>query len=418
MTPAVSFEVCAALFKARLGGDEWDLPLQRDEGGQITASCRSEIIAATRGFLYKHQVHAGGRALCAIGGQGVSLRRLSLPVAPKEDFQRLLRLQLEREFPVPPDQLAWASRVLRQDASRQEVLVAAIRKDSLQPLIEIFTACGINPDFTVAALCRVARFEPPTGSCALLHLGRRQSELLIYEDGFPAVIRVLNWGRDNLSAATAAGINVPKIYLTDGAAAALLPSLAGIPCAALKPAASPEPPPLILRSAEPPGRLTLIDVKSRKPMVLAVALAVAVLAFPFAQALVLKPFLAHHLASLKAGRARLDAIDREIDFLQYLKANQPPYLETLFLMAKSAPQGTSFDSLSLGRRGELTLRGKLGNAQQVTEFRSRLIEAGWFSSVVVEEQTPSPDRRVTVQMTAQLKDPDSRKPLPEESSHK
>ena len=418
MTGAAFFEICATLLKARFGSDELELPLQRDDSGQITASCRAQIIAATGGFLYKHQVRPGSRALCAIGGHGVSLRRLSLPVAPKEEFQRLLRLQLEREFPMPPDQLAWASRVLRQDASRQEVLVAAIRKESLQPLMEIFSACGINPDFTVAALWRAARFEPPPGSCAVLHLGRRQSELLIYEDGFPAVLRVLNWGRDNLSAATAAGINVPKIYLTDAEAAALLPSLGGIPCACLQPTASPGAPPLILRSNEPAGRITLVDVKSRKPMVLAAALACAVLAFPFAQALVLKPFLSHHLATLKTGRARLDAIDREIDFLQYLKANQPPYVETLFLMAKSAPPGTSFDAVSLGRRGELSLRGKLGNAQQVTEFRSNLIEAGWFSSVVVEEQTPTPDRRVTVRMTAQLKAADSRKPLPEESAHK
>jgi hypothetical protein len=298
------------------------------------------------------------------------------------------------------------------------VLVAAIRKESLQPLIEIFSGCGIHPDFTVAALWRAARFEAPPGSCAVLCLGRRQSELLAYEDGFPAFIRVLNWGRDNLSDATSAGINVQKIYLTDPEAFAFLPSLGGIACALLQPAASPEAPPLILRCNEPPGRLTLVDVKSRKPMVLAAALACAVLAFPFAQALVLKPFLSHHLANLKAGRARLGAIDREIDFLQYLKANQPPYLETLFLMAKSAPSGTSFDSVSLGRRGEVSLRGKLGNAQQVTDFRSKLIEAGWFSSVVVEEQTPTPDRRVTVRMTAQLKAADSRKPVTDEPSHK
>jgi hypothetical protein len=47
-----------------------------------------------------------------------------------------------------------------------------------------------------------------------------------------------------------------------------------------------------------------------------------------------------------------------------------------------------------------------------------LIDAGWFSSVVVEEQVPTPDRRVTVRMTAQLKAADSRKPLPEASPHK
>jgi hypothetical protein len=412
------FEICASVLKARIGNDEVELPLQRDESGQITVSCRSQIIAILSGLLHKHQVRAGSRAMCAIDGRGVSLRRLSLPAAPKEEVHRLLRLQLEREFPVAPDLLAWGSRALRQDASRQEILVAAIRKESLQPLIELFSACGIQPDFTVAALCRVARFDAPAGSCAVLHLGRRQSELLIYEDGFPAAIRVLNWGRDSLAGATAGGINVSKIYLTDAESLSLLPSLGGIACASLPQASSVGAPPLILRGDEPHRRVTLDDVKSRKPMVWAAALACAVLLFPFAQALVLKPFLTHHLKTLKAGRARLAAIDREIDFLQYLKANQPPYLETLFLMAKCAPPGSSFDSISLGRRGELSLRGKLGNAQQVTDFRSKLIEAGWFSSVVVDEQTPTPDRRVTVRMTAQLKDAGSRVPLPVESPKK
>ena len=121
---------------------------------------------------------------------------------------------------MPPEQLAWGSRVLRQDALRQEALVAAIRKESLQPWVEIFLACGITLDFTVAALWRAAGIEPPPGSCALLHLGRRQLELLIYEDGFPAALRVLNWGRDTLSAATAAGIDVSKIYFVATADAA------------------------------------------------------------------------------------------------------------------------------------------------------------------------------------------------------
>ena len=418
MTGAPNFEICATLFKARFGDDELELPVQRNEAGQITPSCRAVIIAAIGGFLHKHQVRPGTHALCAIDGHGVSLRRLSLPVAAREDFHRLLRLQLEREFPMPPEQLAWGSRVLRQDASRQEVLVAAIRKESLQPLIEIFSACGVNPDFTIAALLRVARFEQPPGSCAVLHIGRTQSEALIYDDGFPAGIRVLRWGRDNLSDASASGLNVPKFYLTSAGDAALLPRLGGINCDLLRPAVSAEAPPLLLRSQEPVARLSLSEVKSRRPLVLAAALAVAIIAFPFVQALVFKPLLTHHLARLKTGRARLEAIDREIDFLQYLKANQPPYMEILYLMATSAPQGTSFESISMERRGELSIRGKLANANQVTDFRSKLIDAGWFSSVVVEEQIPSPDRRVSVRMTAQLKSADSRKPLPEEKPHK
>jgi hypothetical protein len=417
MTASVFFEISASHLKVRVNTDELDLSIQRDAAGVVTPACRDHLVTAISEALRKHHSH-NPRAICAVEGRGVSLRRLSLPIAPREEFQRLLLLQLEREFPLSPEQLAWGSRVLRQDATRQEVLVAAVRKDTLQPFIEIFSVCGIQPDFTVAALWRAANLRNPEGPCALLHLGRAQSDLLLYEDGFPSALRVLDWGRDNVSAATVNGINVPKIYLTDAESAALLPTLNGVPCARLLPVASPNSPPLILRCKEAPGRVTYSDVKSRKPLVLAAALLCAVIAFPFLQALVLKPYLSHRLVSLKSGIDRLGAIDREIDFLQYLKASQPPYLETLFLMAKAAPPGTRFDSVTMGRKGDIAIRGKLGNAQQVTDFRSKLIEAGWFSSVVVEEQTPSPDRRVTVRMTAQLKDASSRKPLPEEKPKK
>ncbi|HEY3856498.1 MAG TPA: hypothetical protein VGO67_19105 [Verrucomicrobiae bacterium] len=418
MTESPSFEICTTLFKARIGGDEMELPVERNEARQITPACRALIIAVVGGFLMKHQIKPGVRGLCAIDGHGVSLRRISLPLATKEEFQRLLRLQLEREFPMPPEQLAWGSRVLRQDISRQEVLVAAIRKDSLQPLIEIFSACGVNPDFTVVALDRVARFETPVGSFGVLHLGNRHSELLIYEDGFPTGIRVLPWGRENLSEAKSANAPVPKIYLTSASDLALLPRVGGVACELLRPAVSPAPAPLILRTQEPPARLTLREARSRKPVVLAAALVIAIIAFPFLQAIVFKPILSHHLTSLKSGRARLQAIDREIDFLQYLKASQPPYMEVIYLVATAASPGTTFDSISMGKRGDLSIRGKMANGQQVTEFRNKLIDGGWFSSVVVEEQVPSPDRRVTVRMSAQLKAAESRKPIPEEPSHK
>ena len=104
-------------------------------------------------------------------------------------------------------------------------------------------------------------------------------------------------------------------------------------------------------------------------------------------------------------------IDEELDFLKFVKQNQPPYLDAIYLLARSAPRGTHLDSLSMGRRQEISIRLKLGNTQQVTDFRSKLIDSGWFANVMVEEQTPSPDRRVSVRMTAALKPAESRKPI-------
>jgi hypothetical protein len=67
----------------------------------------------------------------------------------------------------------------------------------------------------------------------------------------------------------------------------------------------------------------------------------------------------------------------------------------------------------MSHQGDLSLRGTMQNSQQVTDLRSKLNESGLFSSVVVDEQNPTPDRqRLTVRITAQWKPVASRKPLP------
>ncbi|MBC8002068.1 MAG: hypothetical protein H7X97_05725 [Opitutaceae bacterium] len=66
----------------------------------------------------------------------------------------------------------------------------------------------------------------------------------------------------------------------------------------------------------------------------------------------------------------------------------------------------------MNRRGEVSLRGNMKDSQQVLQFRSKLIDSGFFSSVVVEEQTPTPDRqKLVVRMTAQWKPASDREKL-------
>jgi hypothetical protein len=137
-----------------------------------------------------------------------------------------------------------------------------------------------------------------------------------------------------------------------------------------------------------------------------------VLCLPYAEALMMKPRLAKKLAALKADTRRLPIIDRELGFLQFLKQSQPPYLDALFLLSKSAPQGSRLDSLAMNRRGDLSWRGSMRDSSQVSDFRSKLIDSGFFTNVVVEEQTPTPDRqKVTVRMTAQWKSATARAAL-------
>jgi hypothetical protein len=411
-TPSLFIDIGQTSWQALNGDDFVEFPLERKENGRLTGPCRERIVAGMKALLGKQGWRPQRRAFVAVPARGVSLRRLSLPIAPKEEFQRLLRLQIENEFPLSPDELAWGWQLLGQKEDRQNVLVAAVKKDIINDYAQILGACV--PVFTVAALARNSVYPPPLPSCGILYIGATESELLMYDEGAPNSIRSFP-SLTVLSKPTAA-----PIYLTGPGAHRqsgypVLEAAEGKERSAtlggLKKLAARENgiAPLILQSGE--TRNSAGTGTAWKWAAAAVVLLAALLCLPWVEAIALKPHLAKKLAAIEADRARLPAIDRELDFLQYLKRNQPPYLDTMYLIAKMAPSGTSFESVAMSRKGELSLRGKLGNAQQVTEFRSNMIQSAWFSSVVVEEQAPTPDRRVSVRMTAQVKPIDARKPL-------
>jgi hypothetical protein len=474
------------------GADAFAFPIERGENGRLTDLCRERLALSLRGFLSQKGRSPGRSAFCAIGARGVSMRRLSLPAASEDDLRRVLRLQIESEFPLSPDELAWGSRPVglptapaNGGPARQELLVVAVKKEVLEEYAGVLASCGVVPYFTLAALSRAELHPPPSGSGAVLDIGRTHSELMSFENGVPVSIRILAWGGEAITrsiqekmavshdeaeklkltldqpgvafgpqgqllqsatesalAALADGIKpaslAGKLYLTGKSArnplmAPLLAGLLGgaVACQSLEQATSAgpsavvaglmkstagngAPPPLILESGGGQG-----SAKAARPAVwkwaaAAVLLALGALLFPYAEALVFKPFLERKLAALEADRGRLATIDEEVDFMEFLKQNQPPYLETIYLLAKSAPQGTSLESLSMGRKQQISIRLKMANAQQVSDFRAELVDSGWFANVMVEEQAPSPDRRVSVRMTADLKPAESRKPLPAE----
>jgi hypothetical protein len=163
-------------------------------------------------------------------------------------------------------------------------------------------------------------------------------------------------------------------------------------------------PPLELQLRQTDGKARLEHRVPVKFVATALALLLVALVLPYAEALTLKSHLANKLAGIKADQGRLVTIDRELDFLQYLKENEPPYLDALLVFAKSAPPGTRFDSVSMNRRGEVSIRGSLRDGQQVADLRSKLIDSGFFANVSIDEQAPTPDRqKVNVRISAQWK---------------
>ena len=491
-TAGLFIDIGQSSLQAVHGEDAFAFPIERRENGRLTDLCRERLILSLRGFLSKSGRVTKSAAYCAITARGVSIRRLNLPASSEEELKSVLRLQIESEFPLSPDALAWGYRLIGQPKppadggpARQELLVVAVKKEVVTEYAEVLAACGIVPSFTLAALAR-AELQPVLfGSYAVLDIGRTHSELVTFEDGMPVSIRILAWGGEAVTrsikeklgishdeaeklkmtldhpgtalgaqsqllqaametALTAlAAIFKPsslgqKLYLTgksarDSKIALLLGSVGGsgvscerleLPCGASPTAAiaglkksseknsASAPLILALNGGSAPARLTRAPIW--KWAAAAALLALAALCFPYAEAIILKPFLEKKLAALESDRGRLATIDQELDFLKFLRQNQPPYLDAIYLMARSAPQGTHLDELSMGRHQEISIRMKLGSAQQVSDFRAKLVDSGWFENVVVEDQTPTPDRRVDVRMTAALKSVELRKPLPTE----
>ena len=156
-----------------------------------------------------------------------------------------------------------------------------------------------------------------------------------------------------------------------------------------------EPPPLLIQVNEAKGGETLSRPALWKWAALAVLPVIGLISLPYAEVFLMKSRLSTRLAALKVEKQRLPAIDRELRFLQYLKDNQPPYLDALAVLANAVQPGTRFDSVSMNRRGDLSLRGFMRD-----------------STVVVEEQNPTPDRqKVILRISAQWKPAPGRESL-------
>ena len=155
----VYIEISHGWLKALRENDGLDVPLERSANGQLTAACKEKLALSLHKFLQRKSWQPRVRALCAIGANGVSLRRMALPAAAREEFPKLLRLQIETEFPLSPDELAWGYRTLGHVAANgapasQELLVAAVKKDRVEEYAGVLFAAGLNPVFTPAAMAR------------------------------------------------------------------------------------------------------------------------------------------------------------------------------------------------------------------------------------------------------------------------
>jgi hypothetical protein len=479
---AILVEFGHSSLKVLVGDKTAELPVERLENGRLTPASRDRLKLGLAGFIKHKDWQAHATAFCAIGGRGVSLRKLSLPSATKKELHKLLLLQIESEFPLPPEEMAWGYRSLNHVERQgngapvnQDLIVAAVKKEVVEEYTEILAGSGLSPVFTLGSLARNLLCPQPPGFYAILDIGRIQSELMSFENGVPSAIRILPWGGENVTQAIARRLGVSteeaetlklqstqefgangevgkqvqyaireeleamagslhsnwvgqKLYLAGKSSQfkEIAPWISqffggGVACERLDAPAGDghsatllalknccgkdgDGPPLTLQISRADGGESTAQPAHWKWAALAVLLAFGSFSLRYAEAYLQKPRLAKKLTELRSYRDKLPAIDRELNFLEYLRTNQPPYLDAILAIAKAAPQGTHVDSLSMNRCGEISLKGSLQNGPQAVDFRTNMIASDFFSFVGVEDQSPTPDRqKMNVRMSAQWK---------------
>lgn len=454
---------------------------------------RARLLAAIGRIGSRKPWQARGTLWCALPSRGISLRKLSVPAGTKDDPARLLALQIESQFPLPPDQLAWGwfAPSKPEPASAgglRDYTVAAIRKEPVERLAQLFAGAGYNAVFGVAATLRINPVSDHSPDTLCLDVGSKTTESIEYRNAAPAGLRSIPWGtgsildaivadtrlpREEAAAVLAAlvrgdattperrdailsavdrsvrvlaeavnrpGATAPSRVVVTGNAAetrwvatrladALRPiaveyrsdgnsqpgltaAVAGLRAATSSPGGS-----LPVRlDVGLPSAGTASGSAAGMPwqwIAGAAALLVAIIAFPYAEAIVGRPILRHRLESLRKETARLGEIDRRLEFLQYLADGQAPYIDASYVIATASPPGAKIESISMNRRGELSISGFTQMPQQVVEFRNKLVDSGFFSGVVLEEQTPivGGQPRINLHITAQWKGPVERESL-------
>jgi Tfp pilus assembly PilM family ATPase/Tfp pilus assembly protein PilN len=258
-TPLI--DIGQSSLKVLLGERGVELSIERTASGELTPASRESVRRELSVFLGTRRQPL--LALCALPARGVSLRSISVPPAPRDETQRLLAFQLEKEFPLPAAELAWGYSLFasngaapRGQAGPQAGAIAALRRQALEQYAGLFGECGLRPVFNLGALSASALCPLPPGRSFVLDIGRTHSELLDLRDGLPESVRTLPWGGAEVTRAIQKALGVD-----DAGAEELKRSWKGT-------LAAPKPSPAGLEHALPAAQLLHIAIAdSVKPLV-------------------------------------------------------------------------------------------------------------------------------------------------------
>ena len=151
-------------------------------------------------------------AAYALSGQSVFVRFVKLPPLEGEGMDELVRFEAQQNVPFPIDEVIWDWEKLVTDGIDNEVVLVAVKADSLNELNTVVASTGLGSRFVDSApiaLYNSLRYNyPDEQECVLLlDIGAKTSNL-IYADGKKFFTRSVSIGGANITSAIAKEYNI------------------------------------------------------------------------------------------------------------------------------------------------------------------------------------------------------------------
>lgn len=145
------------------------------------------------------------RVRMSIKGQGVVLRFIQFPQMKLEDARSALSFEAEKYIPFKASDVVVDFHVLEENitqgaGSLMNLLLAAVRRDELNPVIQVFKDAGLEIEFVdvdaLASINALEYFHPDEWktSVGLIDFGAEITSLCIIRDGKPRFIRDISFG--------------------------------------------------------------------------------------------------------------------------------------------------------------------------------------------------------------------------------
>lgn len=391
--------------RARYQHREMECPLEREPRGGWTPASRDALKLELESLLAGTVPFA---VRCTLPGRGILLRDWTLPPAPAAQKEGLIRLQLERSMPVDPEDLVWGSCPVVDPALPGRVRVLAMRRDRLQEWVDLLETIPGPKAFVPAPLLLLGNDSRTDTGILVLDTNGAEWLAPAGEQGFR-----LRWlDRGAVSSSDFIHRLKEELEPAHSGTAWIVggdPELCRLWEGNTGAQARSGKDPLDLLCQVAPGKLPMLQwqealaepavssaptwkrhlVRLPIPWVAAViALLAGLFLTRYAAPLLHGDAVRDRMEALQGAETDFPSIDRELAFLKHVQTSQPPVLDLLAVVADAIPKGALVDSMTLDRRGHLNIQSTMPKHLQPTVIRTKLLESGIFSEIVIEEQTP------------------------------